>query len=359
MAVGPIICEMWRPQFLKTMKASRRLTVFMGSRASIKEYVFYSACGSCSFCSQAILRAQPRSLFHCASAFAMPFTMHGTTSPPPPKRFKPQRVADVDLEDHKWAWLSGVPVKPAPGDVVKGFGWGCDLWMCIDVETHDIAPRKHERGWIPGTFGHERLTVDDSCVRKLRVVQLGWTIGDITSDEPPTTKSRIVRPEGFVVTDEVSEIHDILHKDALENGGSLKLVLEEFLKDVEHLVGAGGRLCAHHFEFDAAIIDTELGRCGVDAEQRRIWQQAVRSGMCTMNPLLTGWCCEPYRRALDNGEYLNRHMACPLAALAWTLVPPCAELRAKEHDAGNDSHVGFLVTKHLHHRVRMTIHEAP
>ena len=222
--------------------------------------------------------------------------------------------------------------------------------MCVDVETHDLAPARHERGWTEGTYGHERLKYDDDLVRTLRAVQVGWTIGYINSDDPPVTKSQVVKPDGFVITDAVAKIHGIEHANAVAAGNDIACVLDNFLKDVQSVVNAGGRICAHQIEFDADIIDAELYRSGFAWRDRLLWHTAVRNGLCTMNHILTSWCCDVYRRSIDqfgNGDK-NRDTPCPLGAVAWTLVPPCEDLRAKQHDAGNDSRVGFLVTKQLH-----------
>ncbi len=282
----------------------------------------------------------------------MPFKMQG--EPPEKKRFKPACVANIDLDANKWSWLSKAIVPPAPNAVMCDFDWSCSSWMCVDVETHDLAPRSHEHGWVDGTFGHKRLKYDDALVRRLRAIQLGWTAGDISSGQPPVTKTRLVKPSGFVITEAATEIHSIKHVDAVDGGCDLSEVLAEFLGDVQNLVRAGGRVCAHQLEFDAAIIDAELGRCEAGVELKQVWREAARGGLCTMNPVLTAWCCESYRRTVDrygDGEK-NRDMPCALGAVAWTLVPPCQELRAKDHDAGNDSCVGWLVVSRLHRHVR-------
>ncbi len=99
--------------------------------------------------------------------------------------------------------------------------------MCIGVETHDLAPPRHDRGWVAGGFGHNRLKYDDAKVRELRVVQVGWAIGDVSSYAPPVTKSRIVKPNDFFITSAATKIHGIKHTDAVEKGDDLEDVLAE------------------------------------------------------------------------------------------------------------------------------------
>jgi len=95
-------------------------------------------------------------------------------------------------------------------------------------------------------------------------------------------------------------------------------------------------------------------RCGFDRQRCRLWRENVHHGLCTMNPSLTKWCCEFCRRAIDThgDNRLNPEMPCSLPAVAWTLVPPCQELRAKTHDACIDSRVGWLIAKQLHSIIR-------
>lgn len=116
--------------------------------------------------------------------------------------------------------------------------------MCIGVETHDLAPPRHDRGWVAGGFGHNRLKYDDAKVRELRVVQVGWAIGDVSSYAPPVTKSRIVKPNDFFITSAATKIHGIKHTDAVEKGDDLEDVLAETLKELRDLAGRGGWLCA-------------------------------------------------------------------------------------------------------------------
>ena len=258
------------------------------------------------------------------------------------------------MDESSWSWLSNAPIKPVPLDVKEDFDWTSDRWISIDVETHNLAPRRHERGWVCGDFGHNRLKYDVDEVRALRAVQIGWTIGDITADTPPVTKSRLIKPIGFEITTCASGIHGITNGDAQEHGDDLAQVLTELLHDVYNVACAGGRLCAHNLEFDATIIDAELLRVCMEEHKRVTWQQYVSAGLCTMNPILTKWCCEFYRNGLENNgdQRLNGEMPCKLQAVAWTLVPRCDELFDKTHDAGNDSRLCWLITKNLHRIIR-------
>ena len=285
---------------------------------------------------------------------AMPFKLQG--EPPAKKPFKPKRIADVDLDfgPSAWSWLTGAVVKSPPTALRNEFDWTCNLWACFDIETHDLAPGRHERGWEDGDFGHLRLKTDYGEVRALRAVQIGWTVGKVDSSEPPVTKSRLVKPKGFAVTNAAAKIHKIKHDDAAERGGDLGVVVAEFMHDVFEVADAGGRICAHQIEFDAAIIAAELVRTDFSMGDRVRWADLVSCGLCTMNPHITKWCCEHYRRSIDTygNNSVNPLSPCSLEAVARTLLQPCQELQDKAHDAGSDSRLGWLIVAEYRRRVR-------
>ena len=102
----------------------------------------------------------------------MPFKMQNQSqdATQPKKRFKARPVKDISLHESSWAWLEKATIKPAPLDVKQDFDWTCDQWMSFDVETHDLAPDRHERGWTCGEFGHNRLKYNVDAVCALRAV---------------------------------------------------------------------------------------------------------------------------------------------------------------------------------------------
>ena len=284
------------------------------------------------------------------TGFSMP-----TKQPEKKRRCKPKAIKDIDLDSQSasWAWLSNTIVERPPATLRNEFDWGCKMWLCFDVETHDLAPSRHDRGWKDGEFGHHCLKVDFSIVRALRAVQVGWTFGRIDQAEPPKTKKYLIKPVNFEVTDAVSKIHNITHSQASEFGHDLSNVLQELLQDVFAVTGAGGRICAHQIEFDAAVVDAEIQRAQIDMDSHEHWRSAVYDGFCTMNPSITEWCCKKYRQGRDTyGQgNIDPHMACSLPAVAWTLLEPCEELQAQIHDAGNDSRLGWLIVREYHRRM--------
>ena len=98
----------------------------------------------------------------------------------------------------------------------------------------------------------------------------------------------------------------------------------------------------------------ELVRAEFGVDERERWADLVADGLCTMNPHITKWCCEHYRRGIDTygNNTVNPLSPCPLQAVAWTLLQPCKELQDKAHDAGNDSRLGWLIAAEYHRRMQ-------
>ena len=261
----------------------------------------------------------------------------------PRKQFKPKPVAELQ------SFYTQAKIKPPP-DVIKDpqvFDWSCDFWMSFDVETHDLAPKTDKKGWVQGEFGHKVRPQDTTEVRNLRVVQLGWTVGSFKPDMVPVTKVRCVKPVGFNIALAAEAIHKLSTEYVTMNGLDLKSVLEEFMCDMMSTMGKSGRLCAHHFEFDAAILDAEMCRLGMAVETRYNWAMAARGGFCTMNPHLTHWCCEEYIRERVSFLSPDLLITVPLAQLVRVLSPLEQEMCEPAHDAGSDSCAVWLALRQL------------
>jgi len=88
-----------------------------------------------------------------------------------------------------------------------------------------------------------------------RVVQLAWALYD-NEGNIWGSYSYIIRPDGFVIPDEVAKIHRVSQERALAEGVALDEVLEKFLHDVK----SASYLVAHNIDFDEKIIGSELLR---------------------------------------------------------------------------------------------------
>lgn len=92
-----------------------------------------------------------------------------------------------------------------------------------------------------------------------RIVQIAWAIYD-ESGQLWESANYIIKPDGFVISDEVAKIHRITQALAVKNGVALEKALAHFLSDVktaEHLVG-------HNINFDDKIVGAELARLKLD-----------------------------------------------------------------------------------------------
>lgn len=91
-----------------------------------------------------------------------------------------------------------------------------------------------------------------------RMVQLAWLVLNDWGQEI-SSGNRIIKPEGFLIPEDVSRIHGITTEIAKNEGIPLDQVLLEFVKDLqksEILVG-------HNISFDEKILGAEFYRRGV------------------------------------------------------------------------------------------------
>ena len=92
-----------------------------------------------------------------------------------------------------------------------------------------------------------------------RIVQLSWSLYD---DEGNHWESQnyIIKPNGFIIPDEVAKIHRITQERALKEGVDLPIALNHFLRDVR----SSSCLVAHNIDFDEKIVGSELLRENLD-----------------------------------------------------------------------------------------------
>ncbi|MFA5130850.1 MAG: 3'-5' exonuclease [Patescibacteria group bacterium] len=92
-----------------------------------------------------------------------------------------------------------------------------------------------------------------------RVVQLAWSLYDAEGNHWESY-NYIIKPDGFIISDEVAKIHRITTERALAEGVDLREALNHFISDVqkaEHLVG-------HNIDFDDKVVGSELLRMGLE-----------------------------------------------------------------------------------------------
>lgn len=183
------------------------------------------------------------------------------------------------------------PSLPPPAAIAYKLSKDKNLAVGIDVATHILAPR-NTNIWVGGQFGFKRYACSDS-IDAMRIVEVGWAIGDCQCEEPDV-ESYVVRPEGFVVSNESTNAHHISHAAAMTNGIPLPCALERMVTSVLDAVNAGYRIVSHHLEFDAGIIAAELVRADL-CHLSVPWARAVMNGFCTMSPDVAVWVREMMR----------------------------------------------------------------
>ena len=92
-----------------------------------------------------------------------------------------------------------------------------------------------------------------------RVIQLAWALYD-EAQTAIEIASSLIRPEGFVIPDDVQRIHNISTERALSEGKDLAETLSALALAAEK----AEVLIAHNLDFDVNVIAAEYLRMGLD-----------------------------------------------------------------------------------------------
>ena len=110
-----------------------------------------------------------------------------------------------------------------------------------------------------GLFGNKHYSTD--FMEFPHIVQIAWQLVD--KDQSTLIKNcHTIRPVGYEIPEEVSEIHGIYHKDAVEHGQDLKTVLRHFITDCNE----ADKIVAHNIYFDTSIIKAGMLKLGINPE---------------------------------------------------------------------------------------------
>lgn len=105
-----------------------------------------------------------------------------------------------------------------------------------------------------------------------RLVQLGWLLTDCQG-RVLSEGNKIVRPEGFEIPKDASDVHGITTERALAEGEPLQDVLFAFGADLN----PSGCVVGHNLDYDLHVVGAEYVRLGYDS---RI--MTARPTFCTM-----------------------------------------------------------------------------
>ena len=92
-----------------------------------------------------------------------------------------------------------------------------------------------------------------------RIVQIAWSLYDFHGNHWES-HSLIIKPDGFVISEEVAKIHRITQERAEKEGIPLKEALDKFSEDVKRST----YLVAHNIDFDEKIVGAEFLRLKMD-----------------------------------------------------------------------------------------------
>lgn len=108
--------------------------------------------------------------------------------------------------------------------------------------------------------------------RQPRLVQLGASLHDEVGKEL-VSLDLIIRPNGWVIPNQVAEVHGIDTELAEEAGIDLRYAIAPFLQ----MMSRANLIVAHNISFDLIIIRAALAELGMDPERLNEWSQH-----CTM-----------------------------------------------------------------------------
>lgn len=106
-----------------------------------------------------------------------------------------------------------------------------------------------------------------------RLVQLAWVL--YHDDTEVSSGDWLVKPEGFIIPEDASDIHGHDHEKRVQHGSDLKLVLNDFWGDVKQ----SEVMIAHNIDYDKNICGSEYHRAGAEAHARSFMMKPM---FCTM-----------------------------------------------------------------------------
>ena len=128
-----------------------------------------------------------------------------------------------------------------------------------------------------------------------RLVQLAWMVCD-RDGEIVAKADRLVQPQGFTISPEVSRIHGITTRMAMEKGRPLKEVMEEFADRIDGV----SALVGHNISFDECIVGAEFERL------RMMTSLFLKPKYCTMKSSVD-YCKLPGKNGFKSPKLAELH----------------------------------------------------
>lgn len=128
-----------------------------------------------------------------------------------------------------------------------------------------------------------------------RLVQLAWMVCD-RDGEIVAKADCLVQPQGFTIPPEVSRIHGITTRMAMEKGRPLKEVMEEFADRIDGV----SALVGHNISFDECIVGAEFERL------RMMTSLFLKPKYCTMKSSVD-YCKLPGKNGFKSPKLAELH----------------------------------------------------
>jgi DNA polymerase III epsilon subunit-like protein len=183
--------------------------------------------------------------------------------------------------------------------------------MFFDIETHDWnedPPQKRR----DGQFGHAAW-ISTQNLEYSRIVQLAWRVQYPNGKFSPGHTCYVPAErgqDGVAISEQATAFHGITNEMTRGDKAVPRIdyALALFTRDLHVLQEKfGGRLVAHHLEFDAGIIKAELLRANM-AEAVPVLEKLARAGCCTMETIADAsrrWPTDK-KKLLDSISWVQR-----------------------------------------------------
>jgi DNA polymerase-3 subunit epsilon len=163
------------------------------------------------------------------------------------------------------------------------------------------------------------------------IVSISWVILDVETNKIETTRSFIVKPIGWMIPSESTNIHGITHDDAMQKGVELVQVLGVFNSEKYDC------LVAHNMEFDFNVLMNayiwDLGVIVDDSKYRRKCTMKLSEDICNLQGQYgTRWpkLSELYEYAFNRKPTLSSlHDSLYDTMILTEIIQHCDKLRHK------------------------------
>lgn len=154
------------------------------------------------------------------------------------------------------------------------------LMLAVDVETHDWEEDGPMAADHVGQFGHLSFIARDK-LQYSRIVQFGWVIFKITNQgvEVEQEVQQCTCDLPVHMSNKAKNFHHLRERD-LRRGQPMRAMLARFGRACITVERSGGKMIAHHLEFDAGLIAAELRRARMGHILQRV-ERMAREGICT------------------------------------------------------------------------------